>query len=68
MTHNHQHEVTRCECGGEQRHAPTLSPWEFHSTCQTCHHDGTVSWAHAAPPPVFVPAATLSQGALEFIA
>ncbi len=29
-----------------------VSPWEFDWTC-SCGEAGTISWAHASPPPLF---------------
>lgn len=54
----------RCECGGVQRITPTFSPWEFNYRCEGCGRAGTISWAHSAPAPVFVPDGTAKQGEL----
>lgn len=59
-----QNELTRCECGGQQRNRPTLSPWEFEGKCESCGRGVTISWAHHAPAPVFVPDGTAKQGEL----
>jgi hypothetical protein len=42
------------ECGtGRLAITPTDSPWGFDWRCSACGFAGTISWAHAAPPPVF---------------
>jgi len=42
----------RCECGAVLGYVPTVSPWEFDWRCERGHR-GTVSWAHASPPPAY---------------
>jgi hypothetical protein len=56
--------LIRCECGGDQQVTPTLSPFEFAYRCARCERAGTISWNHAGPVPVFVPAAGGRQGEL----
>lgn len=50
-----QHQTARCDCGTicevSRREA---SAWEFDWQCR-CGRVGTISWAHSAPPPDFIP-------------
>lgn len=57
-----QRETAPCDCGGTLALKRTLSPWEFHGKCETCRQRITISWAHHAPPPMFVQGET--QGVL----
>lgn len=54
----------RClDCGGETRITPTLSAWEFNTTC-SCGQRTTISWAHHHPPPRYVPAVVKARETL----
>lgn len=47
-----QASTLRCDCGRQADVVPTESPWEFDWRC-VCGWAGSISWAHAHPPPVF---------------
>lgn len=51
-TQSRQRAFQLCICGVSRTIMPTESPWEFVSTCP-CGYDGTISWAHNVPPPIF---------------
>jgi hypothetical protein len=44
----------QCDCGSITDIKPTQSPYEFDWACRGCTRLGTISWAHAHPPPVYV--------------
>lgn len=52
MTMPEQRATARCECGKVYRIIPTESTYEFDWRC-LCGRSGTISWAHAHPPPTF---------------
>ena len=49
-----QQRTHRCDCGQQAQVTNTGSEWEFDWQC-VCERTGTLSWAHAAPPPAFAP-------------
>lgn len=52
MTTHEQQATARCACGKVYRIHQTESTYEFDWRC-LCGRGGTISWAHANPPPIF---------------
>jgi hypothetical protein len=48
-----QRQTDRCDCGRSVPVMATASPYEFDWRC-VCGRAGTISYAHASPPPVWL--------------